>query len=160
MSVTADMARSLLNYDKESGHFSWKKNGKKAGYAGTYVQIGINHKVYYGHRLAVLIVTGEWPEVEVDHINGKKTDNRWANLRLADRSENNQNLGNRSDNKSGYKGVWFNRANKNWSAQIQVKGKRFSLGNYKTAEEAYLAYLKGKAVQHTFQPTPREEVPA
>ena len=160
---TAHQLREMISYDPVTGVFKWLYNsrntriGQEAGYRDRYVQIGISGRVYTAHRLAWLYMTGEWPTADLDHINGDKHDNRWDNLREADRSENNQNLGMRSDNKSGFKGVWWNQANRNWSAQIQHRGKRHCLGNYPTPEEAYAAYLAAKRKLHTFQPVPRYE---
>ena len=153
--ITAERLRGLMTYDPDTGVLAWSDTGAEAGYRGVYRQVGIGGRLYYAHRLAWLYMTGEWPEADIDHANGDRLDNRWENIRAANRSENNQNLGQRSDNKSGFKGVWWNRANRNWSSQIQVRGKRYCLGNYPTAEQAYSAYLDAKRELHKFQPTPR-----
>lgn len=159
----ADTVRALLDYDPETGVFRWRKSsrntkpGQVAGYcAGGYRQIGVNGTVYFAHRLAFLYMTGEWPAHDVDHRNGDRSDNSWANLRSASRSENNQNLGSRSDNRCGAKGVWAN-VYGSFSAQIQIRGTRHWLGNHPTIEAATAAYLRAKRELHTFQPTPRVE---
>src|SRR5579859_6186486 len=46
----------------------------------------------------------------VDHINRNPLDNRIQNLRVATKSENMRNRPKQSNNKSGYKGVHFDRA--------------------------------------------------
>ena len=37
-------------------------------------------ELYRAERVAWLLQTGEWPEGEIEHINGDHGDNRWANL--------------------------------------------------------------------------------
>src|SRR5262245_11249534 len=95
--LTADLVRSLLHYDLETGIFTWKVDRARhvcAGdIAGTrtphgYLVIGIRGTNYFAHRLAFLWVKGEWPKAELDHINLLKIDNRWVNLREATRSQN------------------------------------------------------------------------
>ena len=162
--LTPSRLRELLHYDPDTGVFTWLVNsrntkpGQVAGYCrGKYRQISIDGVLYFAHRLAFLHMTGEWPSFDVDHRNGHRSDNRWCNIRPADRSENNQNLGMRSDNSSGYKGVWFNKSNGKWSAMISHRGKRRFLGNFSSAEDAYAAYLAAKSQLHEFQPVPRYE---
>ncbi len=79
-----------LRYEPDTGKFYWIKKpssrisvGSEAGSIGGkgYRQIGFNGRNYAAHRLAWRLMTGEWPELEVDHINGAKGDNRWDNLR-------------------------------------------------------------------------------
>lgn len=78
--------------------------------------------------------------LQVDHINGCKTDNRRENLRLATSRQNRMNQRPRCDNKSGFKGVlWIPRI-KRWRAQIRAKNANLSLGHFKTPEEAARAY--------------------
>lgn len=70
------------------------------------------------------------PGEEVDHINGNGLDNRRSNLRLATRSENGRNSRTRSDNTSGFKGVFWDKAAQKWRARIVVDGRRLYLGYY------------------------------
>lgn len=106
----------LLRYDYETGMFYWlvskgkAKAGRVAGCVGEhgYVQIGINGYVYKAHRLAWLMVYGDFPNGEqpnIDHVNGVRDDNRIANLKVSSVPENNKNLSRNSRNKSGINGV-------------------------------------------------------
>lgn len=67
---------------------------------------------------------------EVDHKNGDSLDNRRENLRFCTRSQNCQNRRRHSNNRSGFKGVYFDPQNCNrwttgrWIAQIRVNGKK------------------------------------
>ena len=146
----------LVDYDKETGSFMWKvyRGGKaKAGtQAGSvrpdgYHAICIDLRSYKSSRLAWMIVTGEDPvEFDIDHINGDSSDNRFCNLRLATDHQNCANRKKRSDNKSGFKGV-YQMGNK-WAAQITAQNKRKHIGVFDTPEIAHAAYLNYASVMH------------
>lgn len=149
--VSAERLRAVLRYEPDTGDFFWRSDvmcyggGKPAGsIAGLTSKgrhyIGIDGRRYAAHRLAWLYMTGEWP-TEIDHKNQDATDNRWANLRLATRSQNNANVGLKSHNTSGLKGVSWDRDRQLWKAQISVQTKRRMLGRFPTKEEAHAAYV-------------------
>lgn len=98
---------------------------------------------------------GAWPDGEIDHINGDRKDNRLENLRLATSSENKQNIGLKSNNRSGFTGVSWFAAAKKWRADITIAGKMRHLGRFDTPEAAAEAYAKAKAELHTFNPVAR-----
>jgi hypothetical protein len=118
--LTAAYVREILDYNPETGVFTWQKlpkfrsdrTGKVAGCPDDrgYIRIRINNHYYRAHRLAWLIMTGESPgALDVDHRNRNKSDNRWQNLRLATRAQNNANAPYKpGSNKHGFKGVCFN----------------------------------------------------
>jgi hypothetical protein len=119
--------------------------GKKAGYVKKnkgYVYIEIDGKSYSAHRLAWFYVTGKIPQNQIDHINGKKADNRFENLREASNGQNRANT--RSGSKHGIKGVrrlpWMKDGTKCWQAQITHNKKVHYLGCFYTKEEAHSAY--------------------
>ena len=127
------------------GFATW--NGKWAGkqaFTSTavngYKQGKMLHRQYYAHRIIWALNYGEWPPDQVDHINGKRTDNRIENLRLAVNAENARNRGSQLNNTSGYKGVSFYKSRGNWEANIQVNGKNKRIGYFNTAEDAHEAY--------------------
>jgi hypothetical protein len=138
-----------LTYEQETGLFIWNKHKTRSkvqagDVAGTknvygYIQIKINRTVYLAHRLAWLYVYGYMPTKHTDHINGIGTDNRIVNLREASASENQMNVGMRSNNKSGANGVHFETRSKTWVAQAGLNGKRHKIGSYKTLDEAISA---------------------
>lgn len=103
-------------------------------------------KLYKAHRVAWLLMTGEWPEHEIDHIDTNPTNNAWSNLRLANRSENCMNRNRQANNTSGYKGVSSHGSG--FRAQIWRDGRRYGLGTYRTPERAYEAYCEAAATLH------------
>ena len=76
----------------------------------------------------------------VDHINGNGLDNRRGNLRLASQAQNIRNSHKRSDNTSGYKGVFWDNFTGKWMAAIGFEGKFHNLGRYDSPEQAKLIY--------------------
>ena len=153
--LTIERLKELLTYNPETGLFTWNvdrggraKKGSKAGalsHSG-YVYISIDRKTVLAHRIAWMMVHGEMPDKHVDHINGDRTDNRIANLRLAVRSQNNANAKLRKDSGSGFKGVTFSKQMQKWVGQIRVNGRLIYLGSYRTPEEAHAAYLMAAEV--------------
>lgn len=103
-----------------------------------YRTIAVDREVNLAHRLAWLLVYGEWPDGDLDHINGERDDNRIVNLRLATRAQNNMNARRPCSNTSGYKGASFCRGK--WDARIGIDGKDVYLGSFDTPEEAHAAY--------------------
>ena len=132
-----------LNYDEETGHFTWlvstrnTKPGQRAGHDGPngYRVVTFNKKRYYEHRLAWHFVHGEWP-FEVDHLNRDKADNRLQNLREVTKSQNQWNRGLQKNNTSGVSGVsWCNFTDR-WAVTIKVGGAKCRLGRHDTLFDA------------------------
>lgn len=158
LELTQERLKELLHYDPETGVFTWMsrvarcvKIGSVAGTRGHssgYTYIQITGRLYFAHRLAYLYMTGIWPRAEIDHVNGLKSDNRWANLREATRSENMRNGGPRVNNKLGIKGVYFHKRDMKFVASIRLNDNLHSLGYFDTPEEAAHAYNKAAIQLH------------
>lgn len=141
--------QSLLEYDRDSGAFSWRSNGKRAGWVDEkgYVRIEAEGRVYRAHRLALFFVNGEEPNGLVDHINGEKADNRLSNLRVVTNAENQQNVRRaRRNSKSGFLGVV--EAQGKFAAYIWVDGGQRYLGRFSTPELAHQRYIEAKKQLH------------
>lgn len=147
--LTAEQVGELLAYDPETGSFTWRvgRKGTKAGaVAGVisnclgYRLIGVLCQRHYAHRLAWLLTHGEWPQHQIDHINGDRADNRIINLRCATHLENQQNRHAPKANKHGHAGVFFHPPTGKYVAKIKVMRKRHHLGSFDTPAEAGAAY--------------------
>ncbi|HIF5760533.1 TPA: HNH endonuclease [Raoultella ornithinolytica] len=139
-----------FSYNPETGVFIRIKSktrpdsiGKSAGYIAKegYVVISLGRESYKAHRLAWLVTYGEWPDEDIDHVVRDKSNNKIVNLRKASRSMNCANVGLRSHNTSGYRGVSFNAQWGRWFAQIIVGGEKRFLGYFESAEKASEAYV-------------------
>lgn len=118
--------------------------GMVAGAANSqgYVTVGVSGVWHGAHRVIWEMVNGPIPEgMEIDHINGVRSDNRLGNLRLVTRAENTRNRKRQVNNTSGYMGVYWNKEHGKYRAQIGVAGTRRYLGSFATAEEAHQVYL-------------------
>lgn len=151
---TAAEAMRRLDYEPDTGAFTWKVRvmcmggGRMPGQeAGTikdgYRIISLYGRAYRAHHLAWLFMTGDWPPagVDIDHINRDRSDNRWANLRLATRAQNNVNTSTRRKSRSGHRGVGRRAPGKKgrpgrWFARIVVDGKVVHLGMFDSLDEA------------------------
>jgi hypothetical protein len=154
--LTHDELHRILNYNKQTGVFTWlvdsgarKCAGLQAGSLSTMnrVYISIKRKKYLAHRLAWFYVHGVWPSAQIDHKDGDPTNNRLSNLREATNAQNQQNLRN-PKGLNPYVGVHYVPRGSKWAARINGK----HIGYAKTAERAHALYLKAKAELHTHAP--------
>lgn len=108
-----------------------------------YAATRFRGKLWLMHRLVMLWEYGEPPVgCEVDHVNRDGLDNRLCNLRYVTQSQNGANKAKRSDNTSGYKGVFWHKTAKKWMAQIGYEGRTHYLGLYDSKKDAANAYDK------------------
>ncbi|WAX10819.1 hypothetical protein BV739P1_00020 [Phocaeicola phage BV739P1] len=145
--LTFQEAKELFIYDRETGVIKWRKRtrGQRgnlvAGYTRSsddgYIQIRFKGKNYYAHRIAMLLAYGFYSdELEIDHINHVRKDNRLVNLRFVTKSGNQRNQSRRNDNTSGVTGVRYNKRARKYVAYIKADGLRIHLGSFITLEEA------------------------
>jgi len=155
--ISMERLKELIHYSPDTGSFTRVSAaraqmshliGKSAGYikpggnadGGGYLMLYIDGRVYRGHHVAWFWMTGEWPTLDIDHINDIRHDNSWSNLRAATRSQNIGNARMPHDSWSGVKGATWDRARRQWRAQITFNGKNIHLGRYPTKEAAGAAY--------------------
>lgn len=162
----AEYLHSILRYDPETGELFWKErpmglfgslrehNRWNGRYAGTralntrgtmdgYLSGRIKRSTCKAHRIIWALMTGADPLGFVDHINGVRTDNRWANLRAVTRFQNAQNVPRMRSNKSGVMGVRL-APYLRWQAYIRFEGKQRHLGYFDTFDDAVAARLKAE----------------
>lgn len=158
ITAIAERFRSLLFYDPETGIFTNRVNrgkhrskGKQAGYvtAVGYVLLSVDNRRFYGHRAAWLMTYGRWPNNQIDHINGNRSDNRIANLRDVRHQVNMQNI--RAafrTNRSGCLGVYLDKRRRKYVSQIVVNDRHIYLGQFDSAALAHSAYVEAKRAHH------------
>lgn len=151
--VTAEFVRTVLSYDPATGILRWRERpdyprkwnsrhaGKPAGcLVRGYIQVRLTKSgCYPAHRLAWLLMTGEWPKNEIDHANRQPADNRFENLREATISQNLCNKAMQKNNTSGYTGVRFRSHHGKWEGRINVRGKTVWREYFDSAQEAAAA---------------------
>ena len=140
--LTQEVARAIWKYSPATGVFKFihsrgsRCGGHIAGCLDTkgYWRIAYKQRYIRAQNLAWLWVKGEWPTFEIDHRDRIRSNNKWSNLRPATRSEQVINSDIRSDNKTGFRGVYFDQ-NK-WHAVITFNKQRYYLGTFSSAEDA------------------------
>ena len=141
--LSPEQLRERFGYDPKTGVLTrTKKVGQncKLGPAGSVCQSGhlrvkIEGKPVYVHRIIWAMMTGKWPDLDINHANGIPNDNRWLNLREATESQNMANSRKSVCNTSGKKGVWYDRKRNTFSAQIRVDGRLIFLGRFRDIEK-------------------------
>lgn len=158
--ITADRLRECVDYDPDTGLFTWrdrplshfKRAQSHAAWRATcfgkpfgsilstgYRRAIIDGERYLEHRLAWFYVYGVWPEEQIDHLNGDRTDNRIANLRCVSNAENHRNLTLFRNNTSGVAGVRFDKRYGTWKAVIWDSGRPVHLGSFLRKDDAVAA---------------------
>jgi len=163
--VTPEELRELLDYNPDTGALTWKDRplkyfhdnyGRytkerayqifKTSFAGRpaltaknpngYLRGNLFGKSLLAHRAAFCLMEGRWPSNQIDHINGDRSDNRWANLREATNTQNQYNQRSARGSASRFVGVSRCKKSNKWVAYICPEGVKVSLGSYGTEEEA------------------------
>jgi|DEB0MinimDraft_6_1074348.scaffolds.fasta_scaffold38978_2 hypothetical protein len=149
--------KELLRYDVKSGKLFWIQSvaqcikiGDEAGSEEKNgIRVNLDKTKYLAHRVIWLLMTGQDPgDNLIDHIDGNCYNNRFSNLRLANRYQNGCNRKKHSNNTSGLKGVSWHKTLKKWQAYITVNSERICLGYFKAKEEAYAAYCEAARRLH------------
>jgi len=144
--------RRIFNYH-EDGYLvkrSGKYSGKKVGFLTSQGYLAVNYeklkKRFLAHRLIYIWHNGVIPtNMDIDHIDGDKTNNKIDNLRLATRSENQLN-------RTNPKGYSYRKSQNKYHARVTVDGKMEYLGQYKKPEDAHKVYMEYK-IKHGLIPT-------
>lgn len=169
MILTQLELQELFDYNLDTGVFIAKTNrkgsvdvGEEVGFLrrtniGGYLCVFIDGNSCCLHRLAFLHVKGYIPLGQIDHIDGNKLNNSWANLREATASQNSWNQPIDRTNTTGVKGL-YKRESKGligWQVRVMQYGvaytKSFAINKYnncwdssKLAAIEYLQLLREK----------------
>ncbi len=172
--LKADELKKLLRYNPDTGELFWQPrpvemfvsdhhgrtwntrfSGKPAltyKMASGYLAGAVFGKPLLAHRAAAIILFGEIKEgFQVDHINGKRADNRASNLRVVLEKENTKNRCVSRNNTSGVMGVFWNTGRDKWQAQIKVNRENKYLGVFVEFSEAVIA-RKAAEIKYGFHP--------
>lgn len=156
MEITQEIVKELFDYHEDGWLYyrinvgSRIKKGMKAGALHNknvrprYV-INIKGKQYFLSRMIFYWHNGYLP-AEVDHKDRNPLNNRIGNLRAATRSENAKNKTKKKNVTSKYTGVHLR--GKHWIASIRINTRATFLGNFKTEEEAAIAYNEAAKIHH------------
>lgn len=153
--MTYAEADAVLNYDPWTGVLTWKVSRPKAK-AGTvagnvmitgdgkkYLQFMALGTMYLAHRVAFLLMTGDFPPGEIDHEDGNGLNNAWLNLRSVDRVTNARNHKIGRHNTSGCRGV--RKSHTKWEAYIYNNSEVVRLGRFTSKDEAIAVRRKAEA---------------
>lgn len=163
--ISRDDLKYFLRYDVVTGRFYWRnpttnsiRPGDVAGRKdrNKYTSIMVCGVRYQAHRLVWLWFFGVFPDGQLDHRNGRRSDNRLCNLRVARPGENHQNIAPRKDSVFGLLGITRHSDGVRWRAQIAHQKRKRHLGVFDSPQDAHEAYLRAKAELHTFNPKPRD----
>lgn len=150
--------REAVLYFPETGKWLWLKPNhmakrikagdpvKESSDSQGHLQISIDGRLYLAHRLAWYFMTGKWPSFDIDHKDRDRKNNKWGNLRKADKQKNSFNSSVRKTNFLGLKGV--GKHNNKFTARITVSEKIRLIGRFLTKEEASKAYEDAAKKQH------------
>lgn len=174
--------KELFDYDAEEGCLYWKERsidhfvspeqqcfvnkrwaGKKAGTSiGKYPYsiVRIKGIKYRSHRVIWVWHYGAISNgLIMDHINGKKKDNRIENLQLCTPSDNNRKRELRKDNTSGVTGVCFDILRGTWVVRLKIRNKNKHIGYFVNKKDAIVARLAAeKEYYGSFAPSNHEYI--
>lgn len=125
--------------------FEWLSKFKwcfDCGYAARRTTKKEGMKLVYMHRYMSNVPN----DMEIDHINGDKLDNRRENLRICTHSENVLNQPIHKNSKTGKKGVFKHQGK--FVAAIRINNKKIYIGIYSTVDEASKAYDEAAKKYH------------
>jgi hypothetical protein len=103
---------------------------------------------FLAHRIIWKVMTGNDPDVLVDHKDRNGQNNRWENLRAANDAENVRNAKLSSANTSGIKGVTFDKQTQRWLAQIVVNYRNIKVGRFDSLDDAAAAVAAKRLEVH------------
>lgn len=151
-----ELLRLRYDYSEEKGglinkiEFNWKnKVGERIGYIHSrgYVHVNIKGMVYKEHILVWNYFNGDVPnDMQIDHIDGNRSNNRIENLRICSSFDNQHNRKKNKNNTSGYKGV--TKVKNRWTAEIMCNSTKHRLGIFDTKELAAIAWNEASIKLH------------
>jgi hypothetical protein len=153
--MTQSQLQELFYY--KDGHLYWINDNKyislKDKRVGSidnsarsgYIIATVQGKKFKEHRLVWIFHNGAIPsDLQIDHINGTRTDNNIDNLRMVTAKEN-------SWNRTTAKGYTWEKSSKTYRVKLRVNGKDIHIGRYGSKLDAKCAYLEAKEKYHKIE---------
>ena len=146
--ISYDRVNELFYYDRDTDllirHSIGYRRDLKTDESG-YVRLRVDGRYLREHRIIYLLNNPTMDQsLQIDHINGIKTDNRISNLRLVTATEN-------LCNATRAKGYSWDKRSKRFRSYIQIHGKTIHLGSHYTILDARAAYLRAKKKYHIIE---------
>ena len=133
--------RRTVKYDINTGIFyscDTEQPVGKIDHNDGYVYLWIDGNKYRADKTAWFLVTGYWPEDDIEHLNGVKHDNWLSNLKELKLKKI------RKDNKTKITGVYRDKEKHLWRSQITHEYVRTDLGSHETLDNAVVARCKAE----------------
>lgn len=112
------------------------------GYRVVSFTVNEKERKLLAHRVLYTLARGCIPaDMVIDHINGKRSDNRLSNLRVVTKRMNDQN-------RTKARGCDWYKPRRLWRARITIDGRELVLGMFNSEREAHAAYLSVKVKNH------------
>lgn len=127
----------LEDYDKIKNYCWYEDVDPKTKYHSLRAYDSKSKKHIYMHHL--------FDFKNADHIDRNPLNNQKKNLRMATRQENSFNVGLRSNNTSGFTGVYWSKEMHKWCASLQIDNKKLTLGYFDDKEVAIKARLEAES---------------
>lgn len=152
--LSQEYLKQLFEY--KDGNLYWKiarskriKIGQKAGSIAKdkRERINIDKQFYLSHRLIYAFHYNQCPDY-IDHIDGNHSNNNIENLRPTTVPTNQWNRKIDSRNKSGIKGVCWDKFRNKWVSSVRKHNKNIYLGRFDTIQEAEKAVKIGRNELH------------
>lgn len=141
--ITQEYIKTIFDY--KNGVLYWKYHpsnkhqyliGTQAqSFDGKYYQTRIGERKYRTHRLIFLYHFGYIPKY-IDHVDNNPLNNNIENLRECSLKQNAWNSKIRRDNKSGIKGISWDKEKEKWCVYVNKNLKRFRLGYFADITQA------------------------
>jgi hypothetical protein len=123
--------------------YSWHRGTK--GYI-----VYKNKETVYIHRLITNCPKGLF----IDHIDGNPLNNKKNNLRVVTTQQNAQNRALMPNNKTGYRGVYFEKQTEKYRVQLVIDGTTMDFGRYDNVDIA--GYVSAQIIKN-FMPYSNEK---
>ena len=128
-----------------------KPSFHRDGYLKIILRKNKRYKTFMIARLVAQHFLPDWDKsLQVDHINGVRTENHVDNLRMVTGSQNGRSF-QKVRGKSKFRGVWWVKDRKKWRARITVDEKHKHLGYFDDEEEAARAW-DASAIENGYNP--------